>query len=94
MKNTLFDTQSATKSALFGGEAGWYDAFWLGERRPSAGYRRVIRITGLLRETITAIRVRLSVRHGQVGKVLAVTRAAMAPFDFVTQSQRLETRDK
>jgi hypothetical protein len=96
MKNTLFDTESVTKTALFGGVEGWYDAFWLGER-PGAGRHRinkVNKIVGSLRDMIDAIRVVYPVLRVRMRKVLALTGAAVVPFDFPMQNRRLQTKTK
>lgn len=61
MGRTLFDSESMTKAALFGGEEGWFDAFWLADR-PRNGVARFEKLAGALRHLVIAFRVLLSRR--------------------------------
>jgi hypothetical protein len=93
MMSKLFDPENATKAALFGGEEGWYDAFWnAGE--PSSMLRRINKITGLVRVTTAAIRtlsLSLGVHAHKIGMAIV---AAVGPFDYPMRSRRLQTGRK
>jgi hypothetical protein len=91
MKSTLFDTHTATKAALFGGEEGWYDAFWLDERA-DADSRHTTKDVCLLRNILASARIPFSVLHIHMSKILTVIGAAVVPLGFRLQGRWSQTK--
>lgn len=84
MKNTPFDTESVTRSALFGGVDSWYDTYWLGQRS-AKGRRHINKVTRCLQGAIVAIRAGYPALCAHMRELLAIPWAAAIPTDLSAQ---------
>lgn len=78
MTRPLFDADTITRTALFGGAETWFDAFWYREA-PEVRQGRIGKAARLLRDRIVATRIRRPAWQVDLGKVFAMTAATIAP---------------